>query len=141
VSRITWKRKILYVGHQTAPLELGLGPVCLVCFLLLLLYRPTPVLPDSRARDLCWDFLSIVSLVCLDYVLPVDGLSLAIFARRLSLHSVHASIPLSSSDIGPFNYILNSAQSLKLVAADFVSKRFPMYRPYYLHLSGSERSC
>jgi hypothetical protein len=29
---------------------------------------------------------------------------------------------------------LNSAQLLKLVTADFVSKRFPIYRPYYLHL-------
>jgi hypothetical protein len=66
-------------------------------------------------------------------------LSLAMFARRLSLHSVQVSIPLSSSDIGPFNYILNSAQLFKLVTADFVSKRFPMYRPYYLHLCGSEK--
>jgi hypothetical protein len=49
------------------------------------------------------------------------------------------SIPLPSSDIGPFNYILNSAQLLKLVTADFVCKRFPMYRPYYLHLCGLEK--
>jgi hypothetical protein len=44
---------------------------------------------------------------------PCGRLSLAIFARRLSLQSVHVSIPLSSSNIGPFNYILNSAQLLK----------------------------
>jgi hypothetical protein len=49
------------------------------------------------------------------------------------------SIPLSSSDIDPFNYTLNSAQLLKLVTADFVSKRFPMYFPYYLHLCGWEK--
>jgi hypothetical protein len=56
--------------------------------------------------------------------------------QTVVLHSIHVSIPLSS-DIDPFNYILNSAQLLKLVTAHFVSKRFPMYRPSYLHLCGS----
>jgi hypothetical protein len=48
-------------------------------------------------------------------------------------------IPLSSSNSGPFDYILNPAQLPKFIAADFVSMRFSMYYPYYLHLGSSEK--
>ena len=40
-------------------------------------------------------------------------------------HSIHWVIPLSSN-ISPFDYVLNSAYSSELIAAEFVDQRFPM---------------
>jgi len=98
-----------------------------------------PVLPDFRVRELCWDSPSIVSLVCLDYVLPVDDylwLSLpdgcpSILFTWASHSSLLTWVHLNIS------WILLSCWSWSLWI--FVSKYLPMDRPYYLHLCGSEK--
>jgi hypothetical protein len=65
VLRVVWK---LGANLNQGFLN-GYPPIVL---LLNLLYRLTPVLPDSRVRGLCGGCPSSVSSVCLDYVLPVD---------------------------------------------------------------------